>query len=356
MTDQPRVSRGDEMTPRERVLAALRGDEVDRPPVSFWGHFYHRESTPADLVDATLGHQREFGWDWIKLNPRKHIHVEDWGVHYRYRAGRNEKPTLESWPVKRPEDWASIGEKDVARGALWEQVEAVRLLRARLPGVPIVQTVFTPLAALAELVPEPAELRRAMDSHGDAVRTALEAVTRTFERLVPRILEAGADGLFLATTDWASRDLMSAEEYRAWARPYDLRVLAAGAWAPFHVLHVCKRNNLVLELADYPVAAWSYDATDPTNPPPPAVLARVPGAFMGGLSQEGALRAPGPDRALAELHRALEQTGGRRWLAAPGCSIPPDVPAATLKTLRAAVAGLRAGAAGRSTPPESGSP
>src|SRR5262245_31726865 len=306
------------MTSRERVWAVLRGDPPDRPPVSFWGHFYHRESSAAELVEATLEHQREYGWDWIKLNPRKHIHVEDWGVRYRYPGRPHEKPELESWPVRRPEDWAAIAPRDVGRGALGEQVESVRLLRARLPALPIVQTVFTPLAALAEMVPEPAELREHMRTHPDAVRSALEAVTRTFERLVPRLLEAGADGIFLATTDWASRDLMSAEDYRDWARPLDLRLLAAGAGAWFHVLHVCKRHNLALELADYPVAAWSYDANDPTNPPLPEVLARIPGAFMGGISQDGALQAPGPEPALDELHRAFEQTRGRRWLAAPG--------------------------------------
>jgi uroporphyrinogen-III decarboxylase len=33
----------------------------------------------------------------------------------------------------------------------------------------------------------------------------------------------------------------------------------------------------------------------------------------------------------------MEQTGGRRWLVAPGCSIPPATPAANLKALRSAV-------------------
>jgi len=357
MTDHDRVpANGEAMTPRERVLAALRGDEVDRPPVSFWGHFYHRESSPAELVEATVGHQRAYGWDWIKLNPRKHVHVEDWGVRYRYPGRPDEKPVLESWPVHRGEDWAAIEPRDVGRGALGEQIEAVRLLRARLPDVPIVQTVFTPLAALAEMVPEPGQLREHMRTHPDAVRTALEALTRTFERLAPRLLEAGADGVFLATTDWASRDLMSAEDYREWARPSDLRVLAAAGRAPFHVLHVCKRRNLALELADYPVAAWSYDAADPTNPPLTEMLARIKGAVMGGISQDGALQAPTPEPALAELQRALEQTGGRRWLVAPGCSIPPTTPAATLRALRAAVTGLRADAVqGRASPPQDGS-
>ena len=48
------------MTSRERVWAALRGADLDRPPVSFWGHVYHRESSARALVDATLELAREF--------------------------------------------------------------------------------------------------------------------------------------------------------------------------------------------------------------------------------------------------------------------------------------------------------
>jgi uroporphyrinogen decarboxylase len=330
------------MTRRERVWAALAGQPVDRPPVSFWGHFYHRESSARELVDATLEFQREYDWDWIKLNPRKHYHVEPWGVSYRYSGTPGEKPVLESCPVRNPGDWAKIGVKPPAEGALGEQIEAVRLLRAALPAdVPILETVFTPLAVLGEMVREPAELRDALRTHPALVRTALEAVTATWEGYIPRLLEAGADGIFFATVDWASEDLMTAGDYRTWARATDLRALAAAAQARFNVLHVCKRRNHLLALADYPVAAFSWAATDPTNPALAAALGRLNGAVMGGIGQDAALQAASPDVVLEEYRTACEQTGGRRWLAAPGCSIPPGTPAANLRAVREAVESTR---------------
>jgi len=207
--------------------------------------------------------------------------------------------------------------------------------------VPLLQTVFTPLAVLGEMVEEPGELRLHMRTHPNAVHGALEAVTRTFEGYVRALMAEGVDGIYLATVDWASRSLMSPEDYRAWARPGDLRMLAAAGRAPFHAIHVCKRRNLLLEFADYPVAAYSYDALDPTNPPLVEALARMPGAFMGGLSQDDALQQASAERVLAEWRRGLEITGGRRWLVAPGCSIPPATPAANLKAVRAAVDATR---------------
>jgi uroporphyrinogen decarboxylase len=326
------------MNRRERVFAAVRGEPVDRLPVSFWGHFYHRESSASDLADATLEFQRTYDWDWVKLNPRKHYHVEPWGVRYAYPGRPNQKPVLEAWPVRRAEDWKQIGERPHDQGAFAEQLEAIRLVRRGLPpDVPLIETVFTPLAVLGEMVKEPHELREHMRTHPDLVRAALEAVTVTYENFVRRVMAAGVDGLYFATVDWASQDLMSAADLDAWARPCDRRVLAAAGPAPFHVLHVCKRRNLLLELRDYPVAAFSYDATDPSNPPLVDALARMPGAFMGGISHEGALQGPDPEAALAEFHAALEITQGRRWLVAPGCSIPPATPAENLRALRAAV-------------------
>jgi uroporphyrinogen decarboxylase len=326
------------MNRRERVFAAVRGEPVDRLPVSFWGHFYHRESSASDLADATLEFQRTFDWDWVKLNPRKHYHVEPWGVRYAYSGRPNEKPVLESWPVRRAEDWAEITARPADAGAFAEQLEAVRLVRRGLPpDVPLIETVFTPLAVLGEMVKEPKELRDHMRTHPQLVRAALEAVTATYEGFVRQVMAAGVDGLYFATVDWASQDLMSAADLREWARPFDLRVLKAAGEAPLHVLHVCKRRNLLLEMRDYPVAAYSYDATDPTNPPLADALARMPGAFMGGISHEGALQHSDPEAALGEFHAALEITQGRHWLVAPGCSIPPATPAANLRALRAAV-------------------
>jgi uroporphyrinogen decarboxylase len=312
---------------------------------------YHRESSAAELVEHTLERQREYRWDWVKLNPRKHYHVEDWGVRYRYSGRPNEKPVLEAWPIQHPEDWGRVTERPADSGALGEQIEAVRLLRKALTlDVPFVETVFTPLAVLAEMVPQPQALRAAMESHPEQVRRALEAVTATYERFVPRLLDAGAEGIFFATTDWGSRNLLTAEEHRSWSRPYDQRILAAMSGAPFNVLHVCKSNALLFELADYPVSAFSYDATDASNPSLAEALARVPGALMGGISYEDALQESSPQRLRGELARGMEQTGGRKWLIAPGCSIPPTTPAANLHAIRDAVDALAQAA----TPPAGG--
>lgn len=327
------------MTSRDRVLAAMRGEEVDRPPVAFWGHVYHRESSASQLVDHTMERWERFGWDWVKLNPRKHYHVEPWGVRYHYSGVPDEKPVPAAHPVHGPDDWRRIEEVPHDEGALGEQIEAVRLLRRRLPReVPLLQTVFTPLAILAELTEPPTALRDHLRSHPERIERALEAVTRTFERTVRAYREAGADGLFLGTVDWGCRAFMDRESLARWSRPYDLRLLEAAGASPFHTVHICKADALLFEFADYPVGAFSWDASLPGNPSLAEGLARLPGAVMGGIDHEGSLQDATPERVVGRFHRGLAETGGRRWLVAPGCSMSPRTPEANLRAVRDAVA------------------
>ncbi len=65
---------------KERIERILSGREIDRPAVSAWRHFYNRESSKRELVDAMIEFQRKFDWDFMKINPRASYHIEDWGA------------------------------------------------------------------------------------------------------------------------------------------------------------------------------------------------------------------------------------------------------------------------------------
>ena len=66
------------MTRRERIRKTIQGERTDRPPMSFWRHFYDREGSAKDLAEAMLEFQRKYDWDFMKVNPRASYHVEDW--------------------------------------------------------------------------------------------------------------------------------------------------------------------------------------------------------------------------------------------------------------------------------------
>jgi uroporphyrinogen decarboxylase len=59
-----------EMTKSERVMAAIRGEPIDRVPMSFYEHNDAAERSPDVLVPHLLEQNRKFGWDFLKIQCR----------------------------------------------------------------------------------------------------------------------------------------------------------------------------------------------------------------------------------------------------------------------------------------------
>lgn len=317
------------MNKRERVDAALRGDVVDRVPISFWGHDYLREWSPAGLADAMLDNYHAFDWDYMKVNPRASYHVEDWGGELVRPTDRNHGPTFKRPAVREPGDWRRLRPLEPDRGALGEQLEALRQIRDSLKGEAyFVQTIFSPLSVAKYLVgnrPEP--IKSAIEDDPGALRAALNVIVETFATYAQACLEAGASGIFFATTGWASADELTQDQYRRWGTDYDLPVIEAFAGrAPFNILHNCGAHIYFDLLADYPVHAISWAATLPGNTTLAEGKARTDKAVMGGVSEKTTLVDGTPEQVAAEVREAIAQTEGRRVLVGPGCSIPPATP------------------------------
>jgi uroporphyrinogen decarboxylase len=328
------------MTKRERVAAALTGGEVDRVPVSFWAHDYVREWTAAGLAEATLERLRRYDWDFVKVNPRATYYAEAWGSRYQPSGDALHGPMNVDYVLKTARDLDRLAPVDVSEGPFGEQLAALRLIGEGLDGaVPFIETVFSPLAVIGRLANgDLGFVRWLMREDGEALHRALDAVAQTLAAYARACLDAGADGIFFATVEWATYDVATAEQYVEFGRPYDLQVLAAAEGAPFNVLHVCRKHNMLESMLDYPVHAFNWAVNETGNPGLAAVLAKSERAVMGGVAVDTAGGGT-PEQVASEVAVALAETGGRRFLLSAGCSIPPQAPEANL---RAAVAALAA--------------
>jgi uroporphyrinogen decarboxylase len=324
----------DVLTKTERVFAALRGEDVDRVPVSAWWHDFPREWAADALAEATLEAYRKYGWDFVKVNPRACYYAEDWGARYVMAEGANKQPVLTEPGISSPGDLARIKPLDVTKGAYGEQLESLRLIAKELNGeAPFIQTVFSPLAVVSRISGSTKYAQRLMTEHAEGLLAALGAIAQTLEDYGRACLDAGASGIFFATVEWGTREFISIEDYNRFARPFDLRVLEAVKGAPFNVFHVCRDQNHLLDLLDYPVAAFHWDVLGKGNPGLPAVLGKTGAALMGGVSHGDAMTSGSPAVIAKQAERAIIETGGRRFLLAPGCSIEPTAAEVNLRTL-----------------------
>jgi uroporphyrinogen decarboxylase len=325
-----------QMTHQERVRAALNNEDVDRVPVSMWRHHYARETVAASLAAAMLEFQERFDWDFMKVNPRASYHVEDWGVKVAYSGDASPKVT--ETPVKTPADWLKIAPLDINRGVLKEQLTTLEIIAAGLGGqVPFLMTVFTPLSIAADLAASEELFLQHLREHTDKVNAALEAITETFTAFAAACLERGAAGLFYATTSWATTNRLSEMEYNKYARPYDLKLLRALPPAWFNVLHVCKDNNLLGAVADYPVQAFNWDVRGTGNLSLAEGKAIVGGrTVIGGISHGQDLVKARPGRLEAEIAGMRVAMGRHGWMLGTGCTFPPGTPEANLRAVRRA--------------------
>lgn len=336
-----RKANGKRMEPyshRERIHMILAGERPDRFAASFWRHFYHKESTAEGTAKAMIDFQKEFDWDFMKINPRADYHIEDWGFKQKYSRKEFEKHEKISFPITKPEDWEKIEPLPMDSPALAEHLKVVSLIRKQVgKELPILMTVFTPLAIAGRMVENDKMLVDCIRHHSDKVVSALKAICQTFRAYVAELRNAGADGIFFATTGWASADKLTWNEYEMYGLEYDLAVIGNTGDDALNLLHICASNNYMRMLIDYPYKAhlYNWDASDPTNLPIdkalPILADRV---IVGGVDHTGWLIRSEADEMPHFINQLKEQFDPSRLIIGPGCAIDPKTPAANLRAIR----------------------
>lgn len=83
--------------------------------------------------------------------------------------------------------------------------------------------------------------------------------------------------------------------------------------------------------------AISWDAHAEGNPDLGEGKRRSGKAVMGGISEQTTLKNGTPNQVQEEVVQALALTGGRHFLLAPGCVVPPEIPARNFDAIRRAL-------------------
>ena len=322
------------MTKRDRVMAALRGEAVDRVPLSFWLHHFVAENAVDSFVAESLRLATTFDWDYLKPQSRAQCFAEAWGLRYAPSGARAVQYTRTHAPCATAADLRRLAPVEPAAGALGYQLEALRRIRAGVgPDTPIIWTVFSPMMVVPYLLTGGVEQALAIAREEPAaLESALAAVADTLAGYARHALQTGADGLFYAT-NVARRGLLSPAECRRFQRPWDLRVLDAVESAPFNVLHVCGTAVHFDEFADYPVHAISWAQAE-GNPSLREAHKRTGRAVMGGLPAKPLIATLTADEVAGRARAAVSEMEGRAILLGPDCSINPDTPEALLRAAR----------------------
>lgn len=291
------------MTGRERIMRAVRGEPTDRVPFSLWYHFHLDPPAGAGLARAELDFAARYRPDLLKV------------MHDIPYEMPSVLPSIET-----PDDWPRLPVLDGAGGHFGQQLEAVRMiLDGRAEDYPVVVTVFG-VGATAEKISN----RRVFEhlhQGAERVEEGLEALTRSICAYVHALVELGVDGIYLAVVG-AAADTMAADSHRTYFAAREQRVLDTASEASLNVIHhhgVGIYPENVLPLRGYAIYSWSDRLAG--NPSIKEMRLRTQACLMCGVN-ELTFGTASPDEILAEARDALQQSGGRRFILAPGCAVP----------------------------------
>lgn len=324
-----------ETTKAERIRAAIAGEKVDRPPIALWRHFPVDDQDPAALAESAVRFQREFDLDLIKVTPASSYSVADWGVQDEWRGDPEGTRDYTVRVVTEPKDWRALALLPVDIGRSGEHLDCLRAVCREVgEGVPVLATVFSPLAQAKHLAGEERLLEHLHQAPADAA-AGLELITQRTIAFVEAARATGISGIFYAIQH-ASYIYFDEAAYSRFGEPYDQRILdsARGFWLNMLHLH---GEAIIFDLAlRYPVQVVNWHDRH-TGPSLAEALRVFGGAVCGGLRRWETLVLGRPEDVTAEAQGAVRSVGKRGIILGAGCVVPVHAPRTNLVAARQAL-------------------
>jgi uroporphyrinogen decarboxylase len=281
------------MSSKQRVDRALKGQEVDRTPFTYWHHFGLEKLPGERHAEATLAFHRQFRTDLVKV--------------------------MSDYPFPKPQGkWHEI---TVVNNPFPEQLRALELIRDGLHRqADFVETIFNPWN-VAEKLSSPEEVRRLQAENPKALEAALEAIAESEASHARKALEAGAAGIFLAIAN-AQDGLMTQEDYARFSEPFDRLILKAVNGARLNILHL-HGDKVYLDrfTQGWPVAAVNYSNFG-TGRTVGAMRRAYDGVLMAGLDENNFRKLSEAD--IRQHWQDAQAGAGKKFILTPGCSVPND--------------------------------
>jgi len=322
------------MTPRERVLAALRGEQLRPVPVGAltqsatieqmrtlgtgWPQAHLAAEQMAALAD---GARTLVGFEMVRVPFDQTIEAELFGAGVAL-GDETSIGSVRAHPFRLEQPLPPL--PNLATGRARVVSEAIGLLKRRVgEGAAVIGGLVGPFTLTCQLVGL-SEVVTAALRRPEMVRPWLELAVEAGRAYAWRQVEAGADAVCIEDMS-ASLDLTSPAIYRSLILPAHQRLIA-GIDAPV-ILHICGGNTRILDLLCQSGAdALSLESrTD---------LARAVSlgtcAVAGGVDPVGALL----NGTLEDVRRAcLRDLDAGVHILSPGCGLAPATPTANLQEM-----------------------
>ena len=331
------------MKGRERVLAAFRGEPVDRPAVCNPTSVATVELM--DLVDAPFPQANRDGELMARLAATSYTElgfdtimpvftiIQDssaLGCKIQWEQKDNWPTVKMSQPIWETADDIVIPPDFLTHPDTACVLDAIRRLKAEYGDeAAVVGKTMGPWSLAYHCFGVERFLLLSLDDP-DATKLILDRLKEATIAFGVAQIEAGADALTLP--DHATGDLVSGDYYRRYLR--DLHLEFVDRIPIPLILHICgKTIDRMRYIAETGFAAFHYDSKNDPAESMGVVGDRI--ALVGNVNNPETLFARGPEEVQAEVRKNLD--AGIK-LVGPECAIPLQTPLENLKAIPAAIA------------------
>jgi uroporphyrinogen decarboxylase len=332
------------MSKFELLKQTLLGNLEEQVPISIWKHHPERDRTPEGLAEEEIAFHREFDHDLMKISFHGRYPVVDWGCVAIYDGAISGSTTCQSCIVQKDSDWETLEPLDVNDGEFGKQIRAIELIRKYSQDkVPTMATVFD-APMVADKLSEKS-LTDYLETNPEVIESALEMINGVMIDFGKAALEAGADGLFIASQH-STHTVVSDEQYEKFVYPFDFKMVEKfRGKAKFIIMHLHAREEN--EEIRYEKIAKTIGVDGINWEDQSAALSLSQGkklarkTVFGGIDHNGVLRSGSVDDAKEQVLNALREAGLRRTIIAPGCVITVDTPRENIHSVMDAVRSIK---------------
>lgn len=303
------------------IRTSLKAKPTEKVPYAVWKHFPEFDKTPEGLFEAQMNFQNKFDSDIIKISISGRAFASDFGAEIGGYDPVSGSRVGVKYPIETLEDWWNVKKINVTKGEFGKQITAMKLIHREVEGkIPTMMTVFSPLMVASEI-------DRNLVSHyrknphlvGEQLKIIINAMT-DFTNLS---LDAGADGIFLATQHFNNR-LTDEERMELEFSPLKSLIKKTIKKNNFVVLHLHGDKPDFKLATKLPIDAinWHDQQTTPSLSEARKIFK---GGLLGGLNTESWKDISNPLDVLpliVSMYNSFEDSG---LIISPGCVIPQFV-------------------------------
>lgn len=316
------------ITHREKIENCLMGEPSDKTPIALWRHFPVDDQMPERLASAIINFQKAYDFDLVKVTPASSYCLKDWGVMDEWQGNPEGTRQYTQRVINSEEDWYKLPALNPNEGALGEQLSCLNLICEELgSSVPVIQTVFSPLAQAKNLVGSEMLLVQ-LRQYPEAVMEGLKTITETTKRFIEAANKTGMAGIFYAVQH-ANYQYLSEAEYIQFGHKLDLEILAMTSQNWLNMLHLHGNNIMFKLFTEYPVQVINWHDRE-TFPSLSKGKQLFPGVVCGGLQREISMELGTPEMVEAEAKEAILATENKRFILGTGCVLQTITPRANI--------------------------